>query len=424
MQWMLDCLGFPNDFLTEETYNSLLGIAINQGTVYPTHYKGMYYVNCWLDWMQICVHVINDGKQNKVVNSDVHVPGAANTYWTCKIKGKLEPCVEEDPLEKRVMITNKDGAGLAVLNLINADLLSSCDEGDEICVQVIGKAFSFKRYETDEECDQDTSVPFEPKWETDSAKKESHLTIATGSLLPVGLFSEHAVSTDKSQLEEELPTDIFNECITLVRGKLISARVLTAKINGETLSGFVSATIENEDYGVLNLITGMDCMPTEELKKLKPGDIIYAKCILSGDSMSDESQTNLPLSEEHNLRVIKSAFNSGDFDRLWGILSEDCIYASKGVNVREYGRDNIINYLKDKNQLMIEPKYKYHAYISTIIDTPIGNMDRMGKRCIALSQGDVNNFVAVAFITLNTDNQVDSLILSNEKEYQFQLDKA
>lgn len=424
MRWMLDCLGFSDDFLTEETLNALLGIAINQGIVYPTHYKNMYYVNCWLDWMQICVHVISDGEHNNAVNSDVHVPGPANTYWTCKVKGVLESGIKEDPLEKRIMITNKDGAGLAVLNLINADLLPSCDEGDEICVQVIGKAYIFKRYETDEECDKDTSLPFEPKWETETVKKKSQLTIATGSLIPIGLFSEHQININNPQPEQGKNTDLFNEGITVVRGKLVSAQILTAKLDGKTLSGFVSATIENDSYGVLNLITGLDCMPAEELKKLKPGDIIFAECVLSGDTMSDESQTALPLSQEHNLKVIKSSFNTGDFDRLWGVLSDNCFYESKGINVQKYGKDEIINYLKSKRKLMDnKPMYKYHAYMATTMAAPSGSEANIGKRCIALSQGDVNNFIAIAFITLNAENKVDSLVLCNEREYLFQIDK-
>ena len=419
---MLECLGFSEDFLDEEIYESLLGIAINQGKVYHTHYKDKYYINSWLDWMQISAHIVREGNRNIACNSDVHVPGGADTFWTCKIVSKLDSFIKDDPLEKRVMITNKEGTGLAVLNLVNGDLLPSCDEKDEITVQVIGKAYTLKRYETEEDCNNDISISFNPQWKTSPSQKSSQFTIGNGALLPLGLLAEHHVDINNPLIEKEHPIDLFSESISIARGKLLRACTLKAQIDGKILSRFLSVEIENDSYGVLALVASYDCMSMEELKKLKPGDIIYAECILSGDALYDDTKTKLPLSHEHNIRVIKSAFRTGDFDRLWGVLSEDCFYRSESANVCKVGRDNIIDYLKSKQQLMADAKQKNNAFIATATSAPVGFEFRIGQRCVVISHGNMDNIASIAFIMLNAENQIERLILANPRKYQFQFD--
>ena len=125
MPLYLNChgLGFFQD--DEETFGNLLKFVAHEGKGI-TGYYGLPYLNLHFGDPQMVLRTdySEDKKSLEVKGLDNH--SAGNAVWECKIGCFNINRKDADKLSRRIVVTRPDGSGgMAIINLVNADVLPS-----------------------------------------------------------------------------------------------------------------------------------------------------------------------------------------------------------------------------------------------------------------------------------------------------------
>ncbi|MDD4797727.1 MAG: hypothetical protein PHO66_08170 [Eubacteriales bacterium] len=193
-------LGFLTE--TEDGVVELMGLIAQEGNVI-VGYSGSYYLNHHFGDAQFIVRALleEESKQISVIGLDTHSSG--NSIWNCRLSVANPQPKDADPLERRVILTKiDDGSGMAVANIVNADVLPSFMEDDEVVLQMIGFPLSID-YFADEDKYAD-SIP--------SDRSGKKMLLADGSVFSSGFLHNH----EPDRREEE--TDHSTDDYILVRG--------------------------------------------------------------------------------------------------------------------------------------------------------------------------------------------------------------
>ena len=139
---------------TEEDTISLCRAVCAKGKAIVGYY-GLPYINCQFGWPQLIVRLErNEEDGYAVAGMDTHMCGV--TKWTFRVNHSYKASEQDDPLTRRVMVSKTtDGTGLAMITLVNADVLPSYLEGDEITAQMIAFPVHINYYENEEAYEAD-----------------------------------------------------------------------------------------------------------------------------------------------------------------------------------------------------------------------------------------------------------------------------
>ena len=388
------------DFLmdTEESTKALVGAVCTEGRA-TVGYYGYPYFNNEFGWAQFVVRSkLNEEKKRfEITGLDTHVSGVAQ--WTFEITTEMST-KNNDPLEKRVMIHKLySNSGMAVVNLINADVLPSFLENDVITAQMIGFPIDIHYYET-----EDDYADAQPEM-----KDGNKMLLGDGTVFPIGLFNENKTEDSDNYM--------------LIRGTVKKAVRGEAQFGEEKVYSFLDVLI-NTEFGDLEIIHTFEQMYEEERHLVKEGSVVSGAFVLSGDVAIDEYENGLIKDFDRNLALLRYTLTKGDPKRLAAILTADAEYYSEASKQTFKGKKEIIKrmqYVRDCN-----PETEFFVHNATIISIDDGNEKLpydVGTKCLVLAMNDKNNLVSICFIECNEQGEITKIHITENGRYHFQLEE-
>lgn len=289
------------------------------------------------------------------------------------------------------------------VEIINADVLPSLLEDEQVQLQMIAFPMDFHYYADDEAYAADQPADdFGKKW-----------MIGEGALFPSGFLSNHKVDRSEEDQNDELDLIIqFNARVNRVMWGVV-------ELGGQKTRSFVYCNAETE-YGPLDFVHAYDQVPEEERALMKEGSIIAGACILSGDAVIYDYEDGIILDHEHDLRLLRDCLQRGDEERLRAVLAEDAEFISSETAV--HGVEGIVSEI---NKQRGDEKSKLHTFLGEISSTSEieEGMRPTGTRCIVIADDDEDNYVSILFIDVNEEGKIRTIQLTTDSRYRFDLDR-
>ena len=394
----------------EDIFRGLVGLVCEQGKCI-TGYYDLPCINLELEDAQFIART-NRGEQEDNLNFeglDLHMPGS--TVWEFALSDINVRYKDRGPLSRRVVIKSvKDGKGMAVVNLLNADVLPSFMENDVVKAQVVGFSELVHYY-----VDEDAYAASQPKSEDGRA-----FLLADGAVMPNGLLMNN--SPEKEENEKDPQIDSY----TLIRGTVQKVSVGKVMIEGEELSRFIQTTI-NTNFGDLEIVHTLDQVEEGERENIKKGAIVCGVFTLSGDVAIYDYNKGIVMDEEHHLSLLRYSLISGEAERLGRVLSDSSEYVSERSDSAKFsGKKEIIDRINLVNESYSDSKI--FAHLGTIISIDDGEEELgygVGKRCMVIAYNTPHEYNAIAFIDTNENTgMIDSIYTSINGRYHFKLDES
>lgn len=403
---MIENLGF--DFVTEseDTFMGFLAKICEDGKPIAGYY-GYPYFNLEYGDSQFIVRTQKEEDDRlKVAGMDTHVPGRA--VWEVAISCiDLQP-KNADPLSRRVVVKRvSDGGGMAVVNLINADVLPSFLEDEKIKVQMIAFPERIHYY-----ADEDAYAAAQP--EGANGRK---LLLGDGSMFASGFFNNHSV--DNPDNDKDHQSDNY----MLIRGTVKNVVHGIIKLGDQEIPSFIRTYITTE-HGDLEIAHTIDQVDESDRKNLRAGAVVSGLFVLSGDVAIYEYDKGIVRDEAHNLSLLRYTLQKGDPKRLRGVLRENSVYVSEASGMEWIGVNEIIDrfqFVRDAN-----PDRKYFAHLATIVSIDDGDETlpyNVGQRCVIIAEDETDNYVSIAFLDMDEDGYITKLTISTNSRYHFKVDE-
>ena len=395
------------DIMADETaFTNCLALVAKEG-IPITGYYGLPYLNHHFGELQMILR-IGQGKSGaslEVKGTDTHARGSA--IWNCRLEDIDVNQKNRDKLSRRVVVTKQDGSGgMAVVTLVNADVLPSFMEGNSIKMQMIGFPELIQYY-----ADEDAYAEAQP-----SLRNGMKFTLQDGGVFPTG-FMRNRDSEESERESDEHLDDIMN-----IRGTVKKCRFGSFTVGNISYKTFVFCEIDTE-FGPLEIIHTIGQVEEEQRQNMKEGAVVNFYGLLSGDVAIHEYENGIIRDTEHDLAALRYVFCGNDPARIRSILCDDCVYHS-GSSGRDYvGPDAIIERLQYVQKNHVGNTF---AHPATIVSIDEGNEDLpypVGTRCLILAYGEETNYRSIAFIEVDSDGNIVKITTAPEPRYHFMLDE-
>ena len=393
---------FGLEFLTqdEESAMALCRAVCAQGKAIMGYY-GFPYINHEYGWPQFIVRTKGvEDKKLTVTGMDTHLSGV--TKWTFKIRHSRKACEDNDPLTRKVMAYKPaDGSGAAMITLVNADVLPSFLEDEQITAQMIGFPVHINYYE-----DEDAYAADQPEM-----LNGNKMLLADGAVFPAGLMTN---KEDKSDEEESF---------MLIRGTVKKAQRGLVEFGEEKGWNYLDVIIGTQ-FGDLEIVHTMEQVEESGRMLIKEGSIVSGLFVLSGDVAVDEYKEGIVKDYSHNLAALRYTIQEGEAERLGSILSGDAQYVSEWAKTTYCGKQEIIdrlNYVKEAN-----PHRAFFTHFATITSVDEGEEElpyKVGDRCIIICLETEDNYESICFMECNDDNQITKIVVTRNSRYHFKVDE-
>lgn len=397
-------LGFLTE--TEEQVRTLWRYIAQEGEGIFGYY-GLPYFNCYFGDAQLILRTLpNDEEKNiEIVGMDTHSSG--NCVWDVRICGMNIARKGADVMERRCVVHRADdGGGMAVINIVNADVLPSFDEGERIRLQMVAFPHLIEYF-----ADAQEYIAAQPE-QADGKK----WILSDGTLMPAGLMRNRNPENEEFESDDEL------DDLMLIRGTVKKLYHGMLKWGDDQYGGYLRCIIQT-DYGDLEIVHTVDDVKEEQRDNIKLGAVVNGVFTLSGDAAVYEYENGFILDEEHNLSILRSTFAGADAERMRLVFSEDATYISESDEDMCTGRDAVIERLKEISEAADD---KCYARLAVIVSSNSHHRPlayRAGKRCIVLSRGGEKDYEAIAFADIDDKGRISKLLISTDRRYEFCIDE-
>lgn len=400
------------DFLLEDddTINGLLSYVAQTGNSVKGYY-GLPYINkvCGHGQFILRTELADDGKYN-VTGIDVHA--TSRCVWdVCLSDMNLTP-KSADKLERRCAIRRKDGSGLAVINLVNADVLPCFDDGEEVKLQVNAFPVSIEYYK-----DEEAYADAQPE-----GKDGKKWLIAEGAIFPSGLLSNRNPNSHMFEKDDDM------DDLMLVRGTVKELWHGKMDFGEEKWNAFIRCILDTE-WGELQISHTLEDVDEKHRDNLHEGATVSALVRIMADPAIYEYENGMILDEAHDLAILRSTFEGADAERMRYVFAEDAVYYARYNKLTCTGRDAIINRLSDVSKEKKSDNERVFAQMATITDVEKGEPGQeplpygVGKRCIIISYGEKDDYSSIAFVDINEEGRISQLETSIDSRYIFSIDE-
>ncbi len=239
---------------------------------------------------------------------DVHHMG--NCVWDCRVHGADLTPPGSDPLRRRCMVTESAGGGsMAVVNVVNADVLPSYKAGETIRLQVAGYAKSVDFYP-----DEAAYLKF-----LDNIPEGWRSLYAGTPLLPIGRIKNMDSQTQGKEVEYDIDDLMF------VHGEVMEIRRLCNELYPGGITGdppeYLGVRIATP-MGELELFSPEEIIEPPSQAFVWPGAIAAAMVTLTGNAAIGEYADGIISDRSHGLRLLRRGFEDGDLSRFESIRDE------------------------------------------------------------------------------------------------------
>ena len=387
-----------------ETYKSLINLVASEGKAIIGYYD-LPHLNRLFGSVQIVVRTRGreqiDGVNGRCITDagiDTHTSGYC--VWEARMEINVTR-KDADLLSKRTVVRSMDGCGIAVVNLVNADVLPSFMKDDIVKMQMVAFPELIEYYK-----DEDDYASHQP----DSKDGQKHL-IREGEIIPTGLLRILKKEESWSKADDSL----FD--LTAVRG--IVKRLYWGKFEfeGETHNTYLRCIIDT-DFGELEIAHTIEQVKEELRCNMEVGSTVLMYGTLSGDVAIYEYDKGIVRNEENNLAAMRYMFSHGNPERIRSILADDVVYIARD-RYRYEGVDAVIDrlkYVQSKNP----DKYVAHFGKITAVDDGEEELEySVGKQCLILAKENESNYESIAFFDYNEKGNISRMVTSNNPRYHF-----
>lgn len=396
------------DFLveTEDQVRGLWGYIAQEGKAI-TGYYGYPYLNQHFGDAQLILRTIRNDEEKRIEVVDMDTHSSGNCVWEVYLSDMNITRKDADIMERRCVVKRKsDGGGMAVVNIVNADVLPSFDEGTELKLQMIAfPAFIEYFKDEDEYADAQPESRNGKKW-----------LLSDGTMMPTGLMRNRDPESDEFESNEDL------DDLMLVRGTVKKLYHGVFELGDEKHNAYLRCIIGTE-HGDLEIVHTIDEVKEEQRDNIRVGATVNGVFTLSGDAAIYEYDQGIVLDEANDLSILRSTFAGADPERIRFVFAEDATYLAEYNNTTYTGRDEIVNRLK---YVAEAADSKHFAHLATIVSVDEGDEPLpydVGKRCIVIASGEEHNYETIAFADIDAEGRICKLVTSGNSRYHFHIDE-
>lgn len=391
---------------TEDQVRSLWGYIAQEGKAIIGYY-GFPYLNQHFGDVQLILRAIrnDEEKQFELVGMDTHSSGSC--IWEVRLSGMNITRKDADVMERRCVVKKKsDGGGMAVVNIVNADVLPSFDEDEEVKLQMIAFPAIIEYFK-----DEDAYVASQP--ESRSGKK---WLLSDGTMVPTGLLHNRDPENDEFEADEDL------DDLMLIRGTVKALYPGAFELGGEKRNTYLRCVIGTE-YGDLEIVHTIDDVKEAQRDNIRIGATVNGVFTLSGDAAICEYEHGLVLNEANDLSILRATFAGADPERIRFVFAEDAAYFAEYNDATYRGRDAIVERLKS---VVETAGVRHFAYLATIVSVDEGDVPLpygAGRRCIVIASEEAHNYASIAFVDIDENGRISKLVTSDNGRYHFRIDE-
>ena len=346
-----------------------------------------------------------ESEQITVERLDSHSVG--NAVWNVRVVSELD---DGRRYGKRLLVKNTDGNGLAVVNLIGSDVLPSFLPDEEITMQMTAFPINVQYFK-----DEDDYAALYPE-----GANGKRLIMGDGTVIPFGLFSEN----DDSNEEQDKENDIVH-----IRGTIQGVYESIAKFKDfdeNECPKFIRCVIDTE-FGKLDIVHPYEILRDNNMEKVKKGCICSVNAVLSGDVAIYKYEKGIVKDHETNLHALAYSMVQGNSERIRCILSDQFHYFSE-VSKKDYHE---VKQFFQRIKIVQENRERIEVRFATIVDILPQDETHteetkfeVGERCFVIRYDDEENYSAIVFIKNNENGLIQSINISNNPRYIFQVDES
>ncbi|MBP3633374.1 MAG: hypothetical protein J6J43_02235 [Oscillospiraceae bacterium] len=403
---MIENLGFDFVMESEESYMGFLAKVCEDGKAITGYYGYPYFNLEYGDSQFVARTQMTEEEKLEVVGMDTHVPGRA--VWEVLLSDINVQPKDADPLSRRVIVKRvSDGGGMAVVNLINADVLPSFLENEKVQMQMIAFPEVIHYYADEEAYEAD---------QPENANGKKWL-LADGSMLATGLLSNHGVD------DPDNDKDHYSDNYMLIHGTVKGFVPSVIKIGDQEIKSYIRTRIATE-HGDLEIVHTIDQVDESEHDNLRAGAVVNGLFILSGDVAIYEYANGIVRDEEHNLSLLRYILQEGDPKRMQAVLKDSSVYVSEASGKEWVGAKEIIGRLQFVREA--NPERDYFAHLATITGVDDGGEELaygVGQRCVILAEEKADNYVSIGFLDMDEEGYITKLTISVNSRYHFKIDE-
>ena len=331
----------------------LASLAMAEGQRIPG-YGGDYY-RLRVGDAQVVVRTRGNQEtgEEELVGIDTHA--ASECVWNCQVVKDVTP-EEADPLSRQVLISVGNGEDTAVADLVCADILPDLQEGDALRLNMVG--------------------------------------------FPLRVAYSEGVSSGVVAAQEGT---------VLLEGTVTDAKVGETFFGMEPLTKFLSVTVSTR-MGDVELCHPMDMVAEAQRDLVKPGAVVSAYCVLSGDAAVGEYAGGVIFDEERDLTVLSAFFRDGGLARLGPVLRSDC--ACTFLENRQEGLENALTLLNVVREDLSA------AGLNRVGCGTVTSEGSCGKRCLLL--GGEQGWAFLCLMELDSLYRVQEIVITNDPKWDFE----
>ncbi len=396
-------LGFLAD--NEEQICALWRYIAQEGEAIVGYY-GFPYMNLHFGDAQLILRTVRNDEEKRfeVMGMDTHSSG--NCVWDVRLSGMNIARKEADVMEHRCVVHRvSDKGGMAVVNIVNADVLPSFDEGETVKLQVIAFPALIEYFR-----DEDEYAEAQPDL-VDGNK----LLLADGVMFPTGLMHNHNPGTEDFEADEDM------DDLMLIRGTVKNLYCGSIETDGEKHNAYIRCIIGTE-YGDLEIVHTIDDVKEEQRTNMRVGAVVSGVFTISGDAAIYEYEKGIVLDEANDLSILRSTFAGADAERIRFVFAENAAYLAEYNNAAYAGRGAIVDRLKYITANAKRKCFAHQAVISSVDDGEESLPYGVGKKCIVIAYGEEDNYESIAFIDIDENGRISRLVTSANSRYHFRID--
>lgn len=358
-------------------------IAINGKHIYGYH--GHPYSNFYFEDAKFVLRMLVDKEKGELGTLGTDNQTTGNSIWNVKVSIMDVNPKDADILQKRCAVTKIDGNGLAIVNIINADILPNFLPETELKLQMTAFPIHIEYFQNEEQYRENFDA--------------NERLFADGTVSPA-LFLNRNI--DDSELIERSVIDSIN----YVKGKVIAIDNKEVKIDDKLLDKYLSVIVDT-DFGELEIMQPTDSLKDEQKEKIKIGATVYGLFYLSGDAAISEYKDGIIFDETHHLELLRGIYSGEDVNRLNYVIEDNTKY--RFLSNEEYvGKENIIKNIEKyiNNNLCVQK--------GIITDENLYN-----KQCLIISEKE--NYKYLLFLDVFENGRIKEINIVNSSEYSFEI---
>lgn len=353
MALRLDSFGLADLAAKPEDAFRLAGLAMAEGRRIPGYGGDYYYYSIGDAAVVIRTRLDPDTGEEELLGMDTHAATACQ--WVCRVVKDVTP-EEADPLSRRVLLGRDGAEGMAVADLLCADVLPDIREGDELRLGMAG--------------------------------------------FPLRISYDEAGDGDVIEAQRDT---------VLLQGVVRDAKVGESYLGMEPLTKFVSVTVSTP-MGDVELCHPMELVAEDQRDLVKPGTVVSALCILSGNCAVGAYAGGVVFDGDHDLAALSAFFREGGPARLRPLLHGDCVCAF--LENRQEGRENALALLSVVGEDLAA------AGLTRCAEGTLTGEGVRGRRCLLIGNGEGFAFLCLA--ELDSLGRIKELVITNDPGIEFE----